>query len=305
MIALRQLITARQPAIMDTHMAKAGTIGRIAASTVRNRPKIVHTFHGHVLEGYFRPAVAQAYLGVERMLARRTDVLVAVSEQIRTQLLELGIGRPEQWRTIPLGLDLDELLGVREPSGVLRELLGIGDAPLIGMLGRLVPIKDVASAIDAVNRVPAAHLAVIGDGEDRAVLEARVASLGLERRVHFVGWRHDVAAVLADIDVALLTSRNEGTPVALIEAAAAGRAAVATDVGGVRSVVTDGVGGLMVPAGDVAAIAAALDALLGDPARRATMGDAARAHVRERFSVDRLARDTGALYDELLQSPQR
>ena len=272
--AVRRLLRRERPAILHTHMAKAGTVGRVAALTMRRRPVLVHTFHGHVLDGYFRPATARTFLGIERVLARRTDALVAVSDEIRDELLALGIGRDDQWRTIPLGLDLDELLGRAGRSGVLRARVGIGDEPLVGMLGRLVPIKDVATAIRAMARVPDAHLALVGDGEDRAALVALATDLGLADRVHFVGWRHDIGDVLADIDVALLTSRNEGTPVALIEAAAAGRPAVATDVGGVRAVIDDGVSGLVVPVGDDQAVAVAV--------RR------------------RLVDDVAALYDELL-----
>lgn len=298
--SVRRLLREQRPAILHTHMAKAASVGRVAALTLRRRPVLVHTFHGHVLDGYFSPTVGKAFLAIERMLARRTDVLVAVSDQIRDELLDLGIGRPEQWRVIPLGLDLDHLLARTDRSGVLRSLLHVGDAPLVGMLGRLVPIKDVATGIRAIGLVPGAHLALIGDGEERAALVELTDRLGLSGRVHFVGWRHDIADVLTDVDVALLTSRNEGTPVALIEAAAAGRPAVATGVGGVRAVVDDGVTGLVVPVGDHEAVATALRALLSDPQRAAAMGAAGRERVRERFSSHRLVRDVAALYDELL-----
>lgn len=298
--AVRRLLREQRPAILHTHMAKAGTVGRVAALTLRRRPLLVHTFHGHVLDGYFSPAVGKVFLAIERVLARRTDVLVAVSDQVRDELLELGIGQLEQWRVIPLGLDLDPLLARTGRSGVLRSLLEVGDAPLVGMLGRLVPIKDVATGIRAIALVPEAHLALIGDGEEREALVELTYELGLSDRVHFVGWRHDIADLLTDVDVALLTSRNEGTPVALIEAAAAGRPAVATGVGGVRFVVDDHVTGLLVPVGDHEAVAAALRTLLSDPQRAAAMGSAGRERVRERFSSHRLVRDTAALYDALL-----
>jgi glycosyltransferase involved in cell wall biosynthesis len=297
--AVRSLLGEVRPRILHTHMAKAGTVGRVAASTLRQRPRLVHTFHGHVLDGYFRPAVERAFLSVERALARRTDALVAVSDEIREQLLALGIGRPEQWHTVPLGLELGELLGIDARHGAFRSELGIGDAPLVGMLGRLVPIKDVDTALRSIALVPDAHLALVGDGEQRPMLEELARTLGVGARVHFTGWRHDIGTVLADIDIALLTSRNEGTPVALIEAAATARPAVATDVGGVRSVVGDGVTGLVVPAGDVRAVADAVGSLLADDARRSVMGAAAREHVRERFAAARLVDDIAALYDGL------
>lgn len=299
LVAVRRLLRRHRPVVVHTHMAKAGTIGRLASLTVRPRPILVHTFHGHVLDGYFRPAIARAFLAVERALARRTDALVAVSDEVRDELLALGIGRRDQWRTIALGLELDHLLDRTAPSGRLRRELGVS-APLIGMLGRLVPIKDVATAIRAISIIPDVHLVIVGDGSERAALEALTADLAVADRVHFLGWRHDIADVVTDFDVALLTSRNEGTPVALIEAAAAARPAVATDVGGVRAVVEHGVTGLVVDAGDHSAIAAAITSLIQDPALAASMGAAARERVRARYSSKRLVDDVTRLYDELL-----
>lgn len=298
--AVRRLLSAQRPALVHTHMAKAGTVSRIAAHTVRNRPVLVHTFHGHVLEGYFTPRKERAFLTIERTLAKHTDALIAVSPEVRDDLLALGIGRPEQWRVVPLGLDLGAHLAVTGRSGALRQHLGLADdVPLVGTAGRLVPIKDIGTLLGAIARVPGVHLALLGDGEERAALEARTAALGLRDRVHFTGWWHDMPAALADIDVAVLSSLNEGTPVTLIEAAACGRPAVATDVGGVRSVVVDGVTGLVVPPSDPAALAGAIEAVLGDPARAAAMGAAGRARS-DLFSADRLVRDISALYDELL-----
>lgn len=303
--AMRRVLAGVAPDLVHTHMAKAGTVTRTAARTLRHRPALVHTFHGHVLEGYFRPAVQRAFVEVERALARMTDVLIAVSPQVRDDLLDLRIGTPDRYRVIPLGLDLDAHRRVSAPSGALRAQLGLADdVPLVGCVGRLVPIKDVPTLLDAIAAVPDAHLAVVGDGELRAELEARSTTLGLERRVHFTGWWHDVPSLMADLDVVALSSRNEGTPVALIEAGACARAVVATDVGGVRSVVEDGVTGLVVPQQDPPALAGAISALLADPARRAAMGAAGRI-ASARFDQDRLVEDIRALYDEVLTSRGR
>lgn len=296
---IRRLIGEHHPLIVHTHMAKAGTIARVAARTVRRQPRTVHTFHGHVLDGYFSPRVERAFILAERALAKTTDVLVAISPEVRDSLLELGIGREEQYRLIPLGFDLTEHLAIRGHSGVLRERFGLeDDTPLIGLVGRLAPIKDPGLALRAIARLPDLHLAVVGDGELRAATEEAASGLGIADRVHFAGWVLDVPGVMADLDVVLLTSRNEGTPVALIEAAAAGVPAVATEVGGVPSVVLDGVTGILVPPGDDEGLADALQRLAEDALLRRTYGENARGRV-DRWSDRRLIADVLALYDTL------
>lgn len=303
LVAVRSLLRRERPAIVHTHMAKAGTIGRLAALSLgRNRPRLVHTFHGHVLEGYFSPAKTAAFVRAERALARRTDALVAVSDEVRDSLLDLGIGTPDRLRVIPLGFDLRPHRAVAGRGGALRERLGLDDEPLVGMVGRLAPIKDHETMLRAIATVPDAHLAVLGDGPSRAEVEWLVAELGLQRRVHLIGWWHDIPAAMADVDLVALSSRNEGTPVALIEAAACGRPVVATDVGGVRSVVEDGETGLLVPAGDSTALAAAMERLLRDRAMADRFGAAGRAGSH-RFDEDRLVADVRALYAELLAGP--
>ncbi|MGH2806408.1 MAG: glycosyltransferase, partial [Actinomycetota bacterium] len=246
-VVMRRLLRDSGAHLLHTHMAKAGTVGRVAAFTSPDKPRTVHTFHGHVLEGYFRPTFERAFVRVERALARRTDVLIAVSEEVRDSLLDLGIGRSEQFRVIPLGFDLTSFLRVEGRSGALRRDLPIDDdVPLVGILGRLAPIKDHRTLLEAMRKVESAHLAVLGDGELMDELRSSARAMGIADRVHFVGWRHDVADVISDLDVVALTSRNEGSPVSLIEALASNRPVVATDVGGVRSVVQDGKTGYLV-----------------------------------------------------------
>lgn len=295
-----KLMRRVRPALLHTHLAKAGSMGRMASLSVRPRPKVVHTYHGHVHDGYFRPAVERAFIETERMLARATDVIIAISPEIRDELLEIGIGRPEQYRIIPLGLDLEAFLAVEGSSGLLRTQLGLdGRTPLIGAFGRLVKIKHLTMLIDAVASMDGVHLALIGDGEERLALEQYARDSPAAGRVHFTGWAPDVAAYVSDLDVVALTSRNEGTPVALIEALAAARPVVATDVGGVRFVVKDGETGLLAPAEDPTAFATQLRNALESPERMAGLASAGRAHVTDSFSSHRLVTDIGALYDEL------
>ena len=302
LLRVRSLITTLRPAIIHTHMAKAGTVGRLAALSTTNRPITIHTFHGHVLEGYFSDLTSRTFREAERLVAHRTDMLLAVSPQVRDELLSLGIGREDRFRVLPLGLDLDRFAIKSRPAGTdLRDELGIAPGtPLVGIVGRLVAIKDHATAFQAISALDGVHLAVIGDGELKSELEELAIELGIADRVHFTGWHPDVAQAISWLDVVLLTSRNEGTPVSLIEAAAAGRAVVATDVGGVRHVVEHGVTGIIVKPGDPRASAAAISSLLADPQTRQAMGQAGRTRSLSRFGKDQLISNISSLYEELL-----
>lgn len=297
--AVRRLLVDQRPDVLHTHMAKAGALGRAAVSSLRSGTRTVHTFHGHVLDGYFRRPAERAFLEIERRLARRTDLLIAVSQEIRDDLLGLGIGRPEQWRVVPLGLDLQPFMAA-ERTGALRKLLEVPkEAPLIGMVGRLAPVKDHRTALLALREVPDAHLAIVGDGELREELGRLATSLGLGNRVHFTGWWADIPSVFADLDIVLLTSTNEGTPVSLIEAAAAGVPVVATAVGGVPTVVHDGATGLLTGPGEPSAIATGIRTYLSDPDLRNRVRMAARQHVLARFSLVTAVENHADLYREL------
>jgi glycosyltransferase involved in cell wall biosynthesis len=302
--SIRSLLRRYRPALIHTHTAKAGTLGRLAGISLgRRRPPMVHTYHGHVLDGYFRPAVQRSFVEVERRLARHTEVLVAVSPQTRDALLALGIGTPEQWRVVPLGLDLGRFTSPPATHGRLRARLGLGDdTPLVGAIGRLAPIKDLGVLLAAVARLPDVHVVLLGDGESRRLLEDRASRLGLTGRAHFLGWYRDVAGALADLDVVALTSRNEGTPVAIIEALASATPVVATAVGGVGFVVADRVTGLLAPPSDPAAFAEQLRRVLDDRDQARTMARAGQRDVLERFGSPRLVRDIAGLYRQLIPS---
>ena len=307
-LRLRALIRDLRPDILHTHTAKAGAVGRIAARLAGPAaPRVVvHTFHGHVLRGYFGAAGSRLFLEVERLLARRTDALVTVSEQVRDDLVRLGVAPAEKFEVIRLGLDLEgRVTAAAEARDAERIALGLrpNDVAVV-WLGRMTEIKRVDVLLRAFallhERVPDARLLLTGDGPLRPDLERLSRSLGLADVVRFLGLRRDVAGVLAAGDVVALTSANEGTPVSLIEALAAGLPVVSTDVGGVRDVVGDGESGLLVPAGDPAAVASALERLGRDPALRARLGSTGRADVVERYAVSRLLDDLDRLYRRLL-----
>ncbi len=311
--AVRRLVKDTGPGLVHTHMAKAGTIGRLAVLSsgpaARRRPRLVHTFHGHVLEGYFGGPKQRAFIALERRLARRTDVLVAVSPEVRDELIDLGVGQPSQYRVIPLGLDLAPFLSIgnsgstggNQTEGRLRAALGLGpDVPVAGILGRLVPVKDHETLLSALATVPEVHLAVLGDGELRQRLEGTARQLGIAGRTHFTGWWEDIPAALADLDVVVLSSRNEGTPVALIEALAAARPVIATDVGGVRHVVQDSETGWLCRPEDPAALAELLRRVLEHRELAARLAAEGRRRVAQRFGQANMIASHVALYQELL-----
>jgi glycosyltransferase involved in cell wall biosynthesis len=309
---LRRLYRAfRQvrPQIVHTHMAKAGLLGRLAAAAYNltrgsaPRARVVHTYHGHVLDGYFSPFMTSVFIGLERMLARVSDAIIAISPAIRADLLHTyRIGTEGQYRVVPLGFDLAPFAAVDDAarSEARRSLDVPAGVPVVTTVGRLTAIKQHHLFLDVVRRLAADYptlVAVIaGDGEMRGELEAAAQQLGIAQHVRFLGWRRDLATIYAATDVFLLTSRNEGTPVALIEAMATGVPGVSTDVGGVGDVITSEAVGLMAPFDDAAGLAAAAHRLLADPALRMSTGARARTEVLARFGVERLVADIAAVY---------
>lgn len=303
LVEVARIARAFRPDIVHTHLSKAGFVGRLAGRLAGSRI-LVHTFHGSVFQGYFAPPVARAYLWVERALGRVTTAIVAVTERQRRELIALGIAPAHKVVEIPLGLDLDPFLRAPERHAA-RSVLGLPDeAPVVAFVGRLVPIKDVPTFLHAVavlrRRLPDLIALVVGDGELRAQLRVLATELGLDTSCRFLGWRSDIEVVYAAADVVALSSRNEGSPVSLIEALASARPVVATAVGGVPDIVRDRENGLLVPPADPAALAAALEELLGEPARRERYGEVGREMARARFDASRLVADTERLYRTLL-----
>lgn len=304
--ALTRVIDEFRPHIVHTHTGKAGIVGRLAARASRV-PIVVHTFHGHVLNGYWGKAKSAAARLVERGLARLTDRLIAVSPEVKQDLVAYGVAPAERIDVIPLGLDLAAFLTCESRRGSFRAELGIdATTPLVGIVGRVVPIKNHRLFLDAARHVrarePRACFVVVGDGTIRAELEAHARSLGLDSRVRFVGWRRDLPAIYADLDVLAISSDNEGTPVSAIEAMAARRPVVSTRVGGVPDVIRDGVTGLLVPPRDAARLGGAIADLLADAATANRLAGAARDSVRDRYTGPRLVSAIDDLYVDLVQS---
>lgn len=298
---LYQLMRQMQPQVVHTHTAKAGFVGRVAAK-LAGVPVIVHTFHGHVFQGYFSPAKTKMFILLERITARMSDTVITLTEGLRRELAEeYGIARRSRITVLPLGLDLDAFARVPRQSGDFRSAHGIApDVPLIGIVGRLVPIKNhelfLQAAVKVRERLPNACFAIIGDGELRAELEATTARLGLTDCVRFVGWVRDVAPVYSDLDALVISSRNEGTPVSVIEALSARCPVVTTAVGGLPDLLDQGALGTLVPTEDVNALADAIVRTVTAPP------DTTRAQqlMLDRYGIDRLVMDLDQLYRGIL-----
>jgi glycosyltransferase involved in cell wall biosynthesis len=301
LVALVRLFRRLRPQVVATHTAKAGALGRIAA-LLAGAPVRVHTFHGHVLEGYFSRSGSAVVRMTERLLAKVTTHFVAISPQIAADLQKIGIGS-DKITIVRLGLELDYL--VDPPRGVLRRELSIPSAaPIIAIVGRLAPIKAHPLLFDAAPEVlrafPDARFLVVGDGELWAELHDEVTARGLGSSVVFTGWRHDLPNVYGDADVVVCCSLNEGTPVSIIEAGAAGRPAIGTAVGGMPDIISDGVNGLLVPSQDPPALAAAIRRILSDPELAGAMGAAGRRMSLERHGAQRMVQELTELYTRLL-----
>jgi glycosyltransferase involved in cell wall biosynthesis len=306
---LAEIIRAERPHVLHTHTAKAGALARAAALLAGSArpPVVLHTFHGHVLKGYFGPARTAFFKRVERTLARLSDVLVAVSPEVRDELVELGVAPPGKFVVIRLGIPLEERLA--DPTSELdyRRLYGIPEqAFVVGWVGRMTGVKDTATALEILRatreRGVEAVLCLVGDGPDRERLEQAAHDLGIARACYFVGYQEDVAGYYRLFDAFLLPSVTEGTPVSAIEALASGTPVVANRVGGVPDVVRDGVDGYLVDPGDVEGAATSLATLAANPELGERLGSAGRARVLERYSVSRLVDDVDRLYRSLLEA---
>jgi glycosyltransferase involved in cell wall biosynthesis len=245
------------------------------------------------------------YTRIERFLARRTDVLIAVSEEVRDDLVGLGVAPAEQFEVVRLGLDLSAFADDADRAGrraAVRAQWGVGDdEDVVTLVARLVPIKRVDRFLETAALLrdrPATRFVVVGDGELREQLRASEPARALGDRLVWAGFRRDVPEVCFASDVVALTSDNEGTPVSLIEAQAAGVPVVSTNVGGVRSVVLDGETGHLADKPDD--LAARIASILDDRERAAAMGARGRDHVLATFGVERLVGDLDRLYRRLL-----
>ncbi|MBK5258433.1 MAG: glycosyltransferase [Thermoanaerobaculia bacterium] len=322
-----RLMVRSRPDIVHTHTAKAGAVGRLAGllyrfvtpSTLLLRPRrcrFVHTYHGHIFRHYYGATKTRIVLFIERLLARiNTDRLIVLGEQQLHEIRDtFAIGRPEQYAIVPLGMDFSVLHGKSDTGAALRATWGIGATEtVVGIVGRLAAIKNHDLFLRVAARTKGStRFVVYGDGGERDRLVDRAAELGIENRVVFAG-TCEVDEIYASLDVAALTSRNEGTPLAIIEAMAAGKPVISTAVGGVvdllgpveRRVTANGSffeireRGLTASSDDVAGFAAGLEHLLHDEPLRRRLIERGKLYVERVHTKQRLVDDIVGIYREL------
>ena len=302
-IKILWVIKKENPDILHTHTAKAGSLGRLAGIAynffcLRQRKiKLIHTFHGHIFDGYFNKFFTTLFILAEKGLAYFTNKIITVSEEIKRELISLGIAKADKILVIPLGFELEKFLEIvpRDQKEIVN----------IGIVGRLVPVKNHWLFLKAAQmlRLSLANEAkpykvkfkIVGDGELKQKLEESSLKLNIADCVEFVGWQKDLVKVYSELDIVCLTSLNEGTPVSLIEAMASGKAVIATNVGGVRDLLGQD-RGIVVEPNNTEAFSKALFSLLADVNFRERLGKKASEFVKERFTKHRLLRDIEELY---------
>lgn len=290
--------------LVHTHCSKAGALGRLAAMMCG--VPVVHTPHGHIFYGYFGHVPTGFFVSVERWLAKRTKVLVSLTDLETHESVERGIGRRRQYVTVPSGVPLRSFRDLAAQDGcALRESLGIGEDAIVAVsMGRLVPIKGfdvlLAAMERAGERCPSLHLIVVGDGEQRAQLESAAASGTMGARVHFLGHRDDVRPALAAADFFALASRNEGMGRAIIEAMAAGVPVLATWTGGIPTLIEDGESGLLVEPGNAEALAEGMARFAGSPELRGALGSAGADAVFPAYDEDTMIDGLAGIYTGIL-----
>jgi glycosyltransferase involved in cell wall biosynthesis len=300
--SLVRLLKSERPQIVHTHTSKAGVLGRLAA-WIAGVPTIIHTPHGHVFYGHFGQVRSRLFLYIERALARMTSRLIALTDAERQDHLVRLVGRRERFVVIPSGIDVDGFKNARRAGKVVPDWFGCPpDSMIVGSVGWLTDIKGHRFLIDAVAQLkrewPRLHLVIVGSGDQRDDLLAQAERAGIGEALHLVGSREEVAACLAGFDCFALPSLNEGMGRSLIEAMAAGLPVIASHVGGIPSLIEDGVSGLLVPAGDSAALANALRRVLFNPQGAREMGAKAGSRIGEDYRITSMVRGIEALYEE-------
>ena len=315
-LEIRKIIKDYKPDIVHTHASKSGALGRLAAISLKV-PVILHTFHGHVFHSYFGRLKTYFYILIERYLASKSSAIIAISNIQKNELSrDFNICPIEKISVVPLGFDLEKFqTNIIEERQLFRNEFSLSEKDVaIGIIGRLTPIKNhdlfIKSIHMALSKIEnPIKVFIIGDGEDKTKLlrlskelDLSISTLDIENKnalIHFTSWRSDMSAVYAGLDIVALTSLNEGTPVTLIEAQAANKPVVSTDVGGVRDILQEGVTGLLSSSDDLEGFSENLIKLIENKDLRNSMGAVGYKNVSSKFSYKRLVSDVESLYNRL------
>lgn len=307
---LKEIIREFKPDIVHTHASKAGALGRRAARAC-GVPIVVHTFHGHVFHSYFGKIKTEIFKTIERRLAKKTDAIIAISDIQKRELSEIHrICKADKIHVIPLGFDLQQFHDKKQFERENTRLhYGIQeDEVAIGIIGRLAPIKDHSYFLDVMEAVLSRtnkkiKCFIVGDGPERIQIEERVKELNtiFGDAIVLTSWITDIGTFNAGMDIICLTSKNEGTPVSLIEAQAGGVVVVTTDVGGVRDVVKDGETGYIVPRQEKNTFIEKVLELIENEKKRSIMSQNGWNFVKEKFHYHTLVQNMDQLYRSLLE----
>ena len=303
LFSLWRLLIKERPYIVHTHTSKAGILGRLVAK-LAGVPIIIHRPHGHVFYGHFGPLVSKFFLLTERLMARITDRMVALTQAERNDHTALSVFSPEKITTIHSGVDIDQYMNVRANIAEKKRELGLNSKGLVvGTVGWLLPIKGPMHLLKAMSNVweshPETSLIFVGRGDLEMELKEEARRMGVSDKVIFLGWRDDIPAIMQVLDVFVLASLNEGMGRVLVEAMAAGKPVVASRVGGILDLVKEGQNGYLFQPGDEKGLSLAIKKLLEDKSLRDEMGKRGREMAQD-FSVEKMIEKFEALYVSLL-----
>jgi glycosyltransferase involved in cell wall biosynthesis len=300
-------IKKERPLIVNTHTAKAGAVGRIAAWLARV-PVIIHTFHGHVFYGYFNKWKTLFYRFLERFLSKlSTQIIVISPSQYEDIVFKFKIAPAHKVTLMSLGIELERFLKIKKDDELKKELNLKPDSYLLAIIGRMVPVKNHVMSLYVLKKLITeklpVHLYMVGHGELFDEIQQKTKELNLQEYVHFSGWSLDIEKIYAGADALLLTSLNEGTPITLIEAMAAGVPVVATAVGGVSDLITDGESGFLCEVNNVDEMVLKTKKVLFDPDHTQQLIENAKTNVKNKFSYQRLLSEVEKFYSGFIKEP--
>ena len=304
MFKLWRMIRRHRPDIVHTHTAKAGTVGRIAAA-LAGVPIVIHTFHGHVFHSYFSRLKSWCFMAIEMGLTLLTTRIITISPHQQEEIAAC-IYAERKIEVIRLGFDLSKFLRPFDKEAALKRLGLPSGKEIIGCVGRLTAVKNLALFVEVAEtlsqRREDALFVVVGDGSEREMLQNMVRDKGLQDRVLFLGWQTEIETVYKAIDLLVLTSKNEGTPVAVIEAMASGCPVVAAPVGGVVDLIEHGVTGFLADIEDSGDFVKKVEQILERPELRQRLAEGAREFVTSHYDLSRLFDDMSRLYIGLVSA---